>query len=103
MQLEEEQNQIDNDIWPNISSKTIYEPHGVVVFIKPWTYPFSNPLWGIIPALIAGNTIAFKPSELSSNTSQSMISLFEKSGIPRGVANLVCGNSETGKYLVRKS
>lgn len=98
--LAQRNNQIDSGTWPYHESYTVLEPLGVVAIIKPWNYPFSNPLWAIIPALVSGNTIVFKPSEYSSKTGLCIASTFDMVHLPDGVFNTVCGNGEVGKTLV---
>src|SRR5699024_10111548 len=69
----------------------VKEPVGVAGLIVPWNFPLLMASWKIAPALAAGNTIVFKPSE---TTPMSLVKLFEiihKSGLPKGVANLVLG------------
>ena len=98
--LSKNKNNIDINVWPNKESYTVYEPYGVVGIIKPWNYPFSNPLWAIIPALIAGNTIVFKPSEYSSKTGLCISKIFNSINLPKGVFNTICGDGRVGKKIV---
>lgn len=77
-----------------------FEPLGVVGTITAWNFPLSTPLWKIIPALLTGNTVVWKPSEYVPFTSHKIMELFKLAGIPEGVLNLVIGDEATGKYLV---
>ena len=79
----------------------IYEPVGVVAAIKPWNYPLELPIWALAAALIAGNTVVFKPSEHSSFVGLEIGKLFEEAGLPPGVLNILTGDGEVGKMLVR--
>lgn len=76
-----------------------HKPHGVVAVFGPYNFPGHLPNGHIIPALIAGNTLVFKPSELTPAVAEFMVQLWEKSGLPAGVLNLVQGEVATGKYL----
>jgi aldehyde dehydrogenase (NAD+) len=80
---------------------TIRRPLGVVGLITPWNFPWSIPCWKIAPALVAGNTIVFKPAELTPGTARILVELFEKAGLPRGVLNMVAGpGSAVGETIV---
>ena len=76
-----------------------HKPHGVVAVFGPYNFPGHLPNGHIVPALLAGNTIVFKPSELTPATAELMIKLWEKSGLPSGVLNLVQGEKDTGIAL----
>jgi len=76
-----------------------HRPHGVVAIYGPYNFPGHLPNGHIVPALIAGNTVVFKPSELTPMFAQLMVELWEKAGLPAGVLNLVQGEVETGKAL----
>jgi succinate-semialdehyde dehydrogenase/glutarate-semialdehyde dehydrogenase/succinyl-CoA reductase len=84
----------------NVTAKIRFEPVGVVGIITPWNFPIDTPLWKIVPALLTGNTIVFKPSEYSTLCGMKIEELLKEAGIPEGVFNLVVGNGTTGKYLV---
>lgn len=98
--LNPEKLELNEDLWPSKKSKVIYEPIGVVGVIKPWNYPLELPIWSIGAALMAGNTIVFKPSENSSFVGVELGEIFQKAGIPDGVVNIVTGDHNTGKSLV---
>ena len=76
-----------------------HRPHGVVAVFGPYNFPGHLPNGHIVPALLAGNTVVFKPSELTPGVAEMTVKLWEKAGIPDGVINLVQGASATGKSL----
>ena len=79
---------------------TIREPHGVVALITPWNFPVAIPVWKLAPALVAGNTVVFKPAEATPATAVRLCELFEEAGIPKGVLNLILGKgSEIGDEI----
>lgn len=94
---------LNEEMWSCKTAEIIYQPSGVFAVIKPWNYPFELPIWAIAPLLISGNSIVFKPSELSSATGELLANLINKTDIPKGVFNLVLGDSETGEYLVKNT
>ena len=76
---------------PDVLSRISYEPVGVCGLISPWNYPLLQAAWKIAPALAAGNTYVFKPSELTPHTAIKITELLTEVGIPAGVANLILG------------
>lgn len=80
--------------------KTTFEPYGVCVCIAPWNFPLIMFDSGVLPALIAGNTVVFKPSEFSSLSQKMCFDLLQETGIPEGVLNLVIGGGDVGGMLV---
>ncbi|MGJ8645348.1 MAG: succinylglutamate-semialdehyde dehydrogenase [Marinomonas colpomeniae] len=84
---------------PGATAKLRHRPHGVVAVFGPYNFPGHLPNGHIVPALIAGNTVVFKPSEQAPATSDLIIQLWEQSGLPAGVLNLVQGERETGVAL----
>lgn len=76
-----------------------HRPHGVLAVFGPYNFPGHLPNGHIVPALIAGNTLVFKPSEQTPLTGEQVMKLWEKAGIPPGVINLVQGGRETGQAL----
>ena len=76
------------------------EPLGVCVGIGAWNYPLQVAAWKAAPALAAGNTMVFKPSELTPTTADQLARLFSEVGLPPGVFNVVQGAAETGRALV---
>ena len=80
---------------------TIKEPHGVVACITPWNFPVAIPAWKIAPALVAGNTVVFKPATLTPATAVMLTEIFNEAGLPAGVLNLVLGSgSEAGDEIL---
>ena len=76
-----------------------HRPHGVVAVFGPYNFPGHLPNGHIVPALLAGNTVVFKPSELTPGVAELTVRLWHKAGVPDGVINLVQGASDTGKCL----
>ena len=76
-----------------------HKPHGVVAVFGPYNFPGHLPNGHIVPALIAGNTVVFKPSELTPKVAEETLKLWQQAGLPAGVVNLVQGEVETGKAL----
>ena len=86
---------------PGMINFTREEPLGVVAAITPWNSPLMLAAWKLAPALAAGNTIVWKPSEFSSVSALEFGRLFEKAGFPPGVVNILTGfGSEIGERLV---
>ncbi len=77
-----------------------YEPLGVVGIISPWNYPLLLPLGQIVPALVAGNSVVFKPSEYTPLAGDMIAKFLWEAGIPRGVFNIVTGRGDVGAALV---
>jgi succinylglutamic semialdehyde dehydrogenase len=73
-----------------------HKPHGVVAVFGPYNFPGHLPNGHIVPALLAGNTIVFKPSELTPRVGELTIQLWQEAGLPAGVINLLQGEVETG-------
>lgn len=80
---------------------TRHRPHGVVAVFGPYNFPGHLPNGHIIPALLAGNTVVFKPSELTPYSAEKMIECWEKVNLPPGVLNVVQGGHVTGEALYR--
>ena len=78
-----------------VQAMVVREPIGVCGLIVPWNYPLLMAVWKIAPALAAGNTIVFKPSEITPVTAQKLFEIIEEVGIPKGVANMVMGAGPT--------
>ncbi|MSO63191.1 MAG: aldehyde dehydrogenase family protein [Acidobacteria bacterium] len=67
------------------------QPLGVVGLIAPWNFPWAIPVWKSAPAIVAGNTVVFKPSELTPATSAILTEIYEEAGLPPGVFNMLVG------------
>jgi succinylglutamic semialdehyde dehydrogenase len=76
-----------------------FKPHGVVAVFGPFNFPGHLPNGHIVPALLAGNTVVFKPSELTPAVAQRTVELWQEAGLPPGVVNLVHGGRDTGVAL----
>ncbi|HVY62556.1 MAG TPA: aldehyde dehydrogenase family protein [Planctomycetota bacterium] len=86
---------------PNTACYTLRQPLGVVSIITPWNFPLCIPAWKIAPALVAGNTVVFKPATLTPGTATALVECFVEAGLPKGVLNMVIGSgSEVGDELV---
>lgn len=89
-------------LFPGIeASKVYYKPHGVVGVISPWNYPFLLPFMDVVPALIAGNTVILKPSEVTPLIAEYATQKMYEAGVPQDVFQLVQGDgATTGSALV---
>lgn len=86
---------------PGVFNFTRDEPLGVVAAITPWNSPLLLASWKLAPALAAGNTVVWKPSEFSSVSALVFGELFERAGLPPGVVNIVTGyGNEVGEPLI---
>src|SRR5438876_2000158 len=80
---------------------SIRQPLGVCAVITPWNFPMAIPSWKIIPALVCGNTVVFKPATLTPLSALNFVRILEEAGIPRGVVNLVTGGGgDVGTAMV---
>src|SRR4051812_28557054 len=70
---------------------SVRQPVGVSAIITPWNFPMAIPSWKIIPALVCGNTVVFKPATLTPLSALHFVRILEEAGIPPGVVNLVTG------------
>ena len=82
------------------SSKIVYHALGVVGIIPAWNYPFSIPLGEAVMALMAGNSVVIKPSELTPFVGLKIGEIFEQAGAPRDLVQVVTGDGRTGAALV---
>lgn len=80
---------------PNKFCLTVRRPIGVVGLITPWNFPLAIPAWKIMPALISGNTIVFKPASDTPLLSIELVKILTEAGLPKGVLNLVMGEGST--------
>ncbi|AOJ01397.1 MULTISPECIES: succinylglutamate-semialdehyde dehydrogenase [Burkholderia] len=76
-----------------------HRPHGVVAVFGPYNFPGHLPNGHIVPALIAGNTVVFKPSELAPGVARATVEIWRDAGLPAGVLNLVQGEKDAGVAL----
>jgi aldehyde dehydrogenase (NAD+) len=86
---------------PNKFGMALRDSVGVVGIITAWNFPVAVPSWKILPALIAGNAIVFKPSEESPKTGAEFVRVFADAGLPPGVLNIIYGAGESGSELVK--
>lgn len=80
-----------------------HKPHGVVAVFGPYNFPGHLPNGHIVPALLAGNAVVFKPSELTPKVAEITVKCWIEAGLPEGVLNLVQGARETGVALAANS
>ena len=85
------------------SSKIVYQPLGVVGIIPAWNYPFSIPLGEAVMAVMAGNSVVIKPSELTPFVGLLLGEVFEKAGAPENLVQVVTGDGRTGAALVESA
>jgi acyl-CoA reductase-like NAD-dependent aldehyde dehydrogenase len=88
-------------IRPGVEIDILRQPIGVVGLISPWNYPIAIPSWKIAPALAFGNAVIFKPAELAPGCGWTIAEIISRSGLPKGVFNLVMGSGNiVGNALV---
>jgi len=86
---------------PNKFAMSLRMPVGVVAAITPWNFPLAIPSWKLIPALVCGNTVVFKPAEDTPLMATRFVEVLIEAGLPKGVLNLVHGyGEEAGAALV---
>jgi len=86
----------------NKFAMSIRRPLGICGIISPWNFPTAIPFWKMMPALICGNTVVFKPSSESPATAAKLIEIMIDAGLPKGVVNFVTGSgSQAGMELVK--
>jgi acyl-CoA reductase-like NAD-dependent aldehyde dehydrogenase len=80
---------------------SVRQPVGVCGVITPWNFPMAIPSWKIVPALVCGNTVVFKPATLTPLSARHFVGILEEAGIPPGVVNLVTGRGgDVGQALL---
>jgi aldehyde dehydrogenase (NAD+) len=86
---------------PNKFGMAVRDPAGVVGLITPWNFPIAVPSWKIFPALVAGNTVIWKPSPETPAISAAFVRVFDEAGLPPGVFNLLLApGADVGRALV---
>jgi len=86
---------------PNKAAYCVRAPLGVVGVVTPWNFPMAIPSWKILPALVCGNTVVFKPASYTPLVALKFVEVFEEAGLPPGVLNIVTGpGSQAGDALV---
>jgi alpha-ketoglutaric semialdehyde dehydrogenase len=84
----------------NKFAMSVRQPLGVCSIITPWNFPMAIPSWKIIPALVCGNTVVFKPASQTPLSAVNFVKVLEDAGIPKGVVNMVTGDgAEVGTPL----
>lgn len=79
---------------------TIKSPLGIVGLITPWNFPIAIPAWKLAPALVAGNAVVIKPSELAPLCAVRLVEILDEAGVLKGALNLVTGAGKVGRELV---
>jgi succinate-semialdehyde dehydrogenase/glutarate-semialdehyde dehydrogenase len=82
------------------TSYIVYKPLGVVGIISPWNFPWATPLDEVVMALMAGNAVVVKPSELTPLTALKIADVFKQAQLPDGLLEIVTGDGSTGAALV---
>ncbi|MGZ6339194.1 MAG: aldehyde dehydrogenase family protein, partial [Candidatus Limnocylindrales bacterium] len=86
---------------PDKWAMSIRQPIGVAGIITPWNFPIAIPCWKMMPALVTGNTVVFKPASDTPHCATLLVELMEEAGLPPGVLNLVTGGgAEVGDAIV---
>ena len=86
---------------PDKFAMSVLMPIGVIGLITPWNFPMAIPSWKIFPALVAGNTLVFKPARYTPQSAYNIVKTLEDAGLPSGVLNLVYGyGGEVGDRMV---
>jgi acyl-CoA reductase-like NAD-dependent aldehyde dehydrogenase len=89
---------------PNKFQMSIRMPLGVCAMITPWNFPMAIPSWKLMPALVCGDTVVFKPASYTPLSAYNLVRACEEAGIPRGVVNLVTGSGlKVGVPLMKSS
>ena len=78
----------------NKFAMSVRQPLGVCSVITPWNFPMAIPSWKIIPALVCGNTVVFKPASNTPLSAVNFVKVLEEAGIPKGVVNMVTGDGD---------
>jgi acyl-CoA reductase-like NAD-dependent aldehyde dehydrogenase len=78
----------------NKFAMSVRQPLGVCSIITPWNFPMAIPSWKIVPALVCGNTVVFKPASQTPLSALNFVKVLEDAGIPKGVVNMVTGDGD---------
>ncbi|MCA1614152.1 MAG: aldehyde dehydrogenase family protein, partial [Acidobacteria bacterium] len=82
------------------TSRIVFRPVGVVGIISPWNFPWATPVGEIVMALMCGNSVVFKPSELTPFVGLKVAEVFARAGLPEGLLEIATGDGSTGAALV---
>jgi acyl-CoA reductase-like NAD-dependent aldehyde dehydrogenase len=86
---------------PNKWNMSVRKPIGVAGIVTPWNFPMAIPSWKIFPAIVAGNTVVFKPASMTARSAVRFVEILTEAGVPEGVVNLVIGGGqEVGDAIV---
>ena len=91
--------ELDALSYPGKLGRVVRDPRGVVALITPWNYPVAIPLRTLVPALLTGNAVVWKPSEIAARSGRLLASLFDGL-LPEGVLQIVQGGGDVGAALV---
>jgi acyl-CoA reductase-like NAD-dependent aldehyde dehydrogenase len=83
----------------NKFAMSIRQPLGVCSIITPWNFPMAIPSWKIMPALVCGNTVVFKPSSNTPLSALNFLNVLIEAGVPKGVVNMVTGDADVGTAM----
>lgn len=83
-------------------ASTRFRPHGLVAVIGPYNFPGHLPNGHICPALLAGNTVLFKPSEIAPATAEFVVDCWKEAGLPFGVLQTIQGGAEEARFLIEQ-
>jgi acyl-CoA reductase-like NAD-dependent aldehyde dehydrogenase len=83
----------------NKFAMSVRQPLGVCSIITPWNFPMAIPSWKIVPALVCGNTVVFKPSSQTPLSALNFVDILIEAGVPKGVVNMVTGEAEVGTAM----
>jgi aldehyde dehydrogenase (NAD+) len=78
---------------------SVRQPLGVTAVITPWNFPMATPSWKIVPALVCGNTVVFKPSSNTPLSAHNFVNVLIEAGVPAGVVNMVTGDADVGTAM----
>src|SRR5690348_10171098 len=86
---------------PNKWNMSVRKPIGVAGIVTPWNFPMAIPSWKIFPAIVAGNTVVFKPASMTARSAVRFVEILTEAGVPEGVVNLVIGGGgEVGDAII---
>jgi len=90
-----------NQEYPNNINNVISRvPYGKVLIITPWNHPLTIPLWQIVPALLAGNVVLWKPSEKALSVNEIICDLFKQLDLPKGTFNMIVGDYVEAQHIL---
>ncbi len=86
---------------PSKFAMSVRQPIGICGVITPWNFPMAIPSWKIVPAIVCGNTVVFKPASLTPLSAVNFVKVLEEAGLPKGVVNVVTGGGgEVGNPIL---